>query len=232
MTEILLLEDEVDLAEILIDNLKAEGYSVFWTISGEEALKRWQKKKPDLAIIDIMLPGIDGFEVCEKIREKDSQTPILFISARGFIEDRLRGLSLGGDDYLVKPFHLSELLLRVRNMLRRSGKLSQPSPTDLFELDGNSVDLLSGRVSLRDGTTSQLSERELRLLKLFIEREGEIIEREQIIDWVWPELIFPSSREIERLVNKLRKIFEREPEKPQYFQSVGGVRFKFTRGQK
>ena len=225
MSKILLIEDEPDLAEVIKDNLRDEGYTVYLTKSGRKALSLWQKLSADLIILDVMLPDIDGFEVCKQIRNLSDDPPILFISAKGRPEDRIKGLKLGGDDYLVKPFSLSELLLRVQNMLRRS-KSSAHTHRQYIEIHGTKIDLSSGIAQFPDGKEIRLGSEELRLLNLFAAKKGQIIDRDTIIENVWPNAVYPSSREILALLEQLRTHFEPDPKSPKYFISMGGIRFK------
>lgn len=224
--KILVIEDEPTLAEVIGDNLLAEGYQVESACDGQEGLLLWRTTPPDLVVLDVMLPKLDGFALCRQMRASGDQTPVLFLSAKGQAEDRVQGLSAGGDDYLAKPFHLPEFLLRVRNMLRRRRWL----PEQAFQLvfGGHSVDFKRWTVTLSSGREESLGERELAILRLLAERKGEVVSRDDILDRVWGDDIFPSSRTIDNFILRLRKLFEPDPSHPVYFHTVWGVGYKFT----
>lgn len=229
MKRLLLVEDEEFLAEIILDNLEAEGYDVTWANDGRKALESWSKASPDLVLLDVMLPHVDGFEVCRRMREAGDQTPVLFLSAKTQPEDRVKGLSLGGDDYLAKPFHLPELLLRIHNMLQRQQWHNQHTPNhNVMHVGQHQVDRTTGEVMLADGRYAQLQPEELRMLTLFLQNEGRTLDRDTILDNVWDDQVFPSSRAIERLVQRLQNVFEPNPHNPLYFHKLSGIRFRYT----
>ncbi|HLR47235.1 MAG TPA: response regulator transcription factor, partial [Deinococcales bacterium] len=181
---VLVIEDEPVLRDVLADNLRHEDYRVDTCGDGLEALARWTETGPDLVVLDVMLPGLSGFEICERMRRTGDRTPVLFLSAKDQPEDRIRGLSAGGDDYLVKPFNLTEFLLRVHNMLKRRGWT--PGET-LGELDfaGHRVNFRTWEYVLADGSRGTLGEREHGILRLLVRREGEVVSRDMILDEVW-----------------------------------------------
>lgn len=223
---VLVIEDEVSLAQVLAENLDAEGYAVKVVRDGVTGKEAWGGGGFDLVVLDVMLPGINGFELCEQMRESGDGTPVLFLSARGQAEDRVRGLQVGGDDYLPKPFHLPEFLLRVSNMLRRKGW--GPSPESEIAFGGHRVDLRSWTAELADGSRELLGERELAILRLLAKRQGEVVSRDDILDEVWGGDVFPSSRTIDNYVMRLRKLFEPDPSGPVYIHTVWGVGYRFT----
>lgn len=227
MKKLLLIEDEEVLAEVILDNLNAEGYDVTWAPDGAQGMERWKQSQFDLVLLDVMLPHIDGFHLCETMRQAGEKTPVLFLSAKGQPEDRVKGLSLGGDDYLTKPFHLPELLLRIQNLLQRHTH-PQEASDPIIRIHEHRVDRRNGQALLADGRYVQLSDEEMRLLNLFLQSPNQILDRETILDQVWGDDVFPSSRAIERLVQRLQHIFEPNPYKPVHFHQLAGIRFQYT----
>lgn len=224
---ILLIEDEHSIADILEDNLCEEGYEVVHAADGREGLEQWRRLEPDLVVLDVMLPQLNGYNICQTMRNSGKRTPVLFLSARGQAEDRVQGLRVGGDDYLVKPFHLPEFLLRVQNMLQRQHWGQARQHADLY-VAGYAIDLRSGLAQHDHKEQRLLNERERKLLRLFCERPEEVLRRDDILDAVWGEEAFPSSRTVERMVTRLRHYFETDPNQPHYFHSVWGVGYRFS----
>lgn len=226
--QILLVEDEIHLARGITFNLEQEGYLVSHVESGEEALEKVTVEKFELIILDVMLPGIGGFEVCRKVRELDSRVPVLMLTARTEERDRIAGLAAGADDYLVKPFNLKEFLLRVSGMLRRSAWY-RPEPVEEGYIFGdNEVFLLSYRARTRQGEID-LTDLEVRMLSLFFHREGEAIPRGVILETVWGYSTDAETRTLDNFIVRLRKYFEPEPSRPIFFQTVRGVGYRFSR---
>ncbi|MCA9001080.1 MAG: response regulator transcription factor [Planctomycetes bacterium] len=228
---ILVVDDEEALAEGISENLRAEGYQVTVVGDGISALGQLRSNQYDLVLLDVMMPGIDGFGVCETIRTEGNQTPVLFLTAKGTTEDRIHGLELGGDDYLAKPFALRELLLRVSVILRRERWYrSEPQPGEGTHLSfaGNEFDYRSYNGTSWDGTEQQLSHKEAMILKTLAERDGEVVSREFILEQVWGYEVFPSTRTIDNFIVRLRKRFEREPDQPRHIHTVRGVGYRFT----
>lgn len=222
---VLVVEDEPAMAAVLRDNLEAEGYRVSLASDGRSGEAAWSRCEVDLVVLDVMLPGIDGFALCERRREAGDQTPVLFLSARGEPEDRVRGLRAGGDDYLAKPFHLPEFVLRVEALLRRRGWAGGP---ELLRFAGHTVDLRAWTATLADGRQENLGERELGILRLLSRRAGEVVRRDDILDEVWGDDAFPSSRTIDNVVLRLRRLFEPDPSRPVHLHTVWGVGYRFT----
>ena len=226
---LLLIEDEPSLASVLIDNLEAEGFAVRWARDGLEGELGWiggAEGPPDLVVLDVMLPKLDGFALCERMRALGDDTPVLFLSARGQTEDRVRGLQVGGDDYLAKPFHLPEFLLRVRAMLRRRGWKDDAAARYAFA--GHVVDFRAWTLETNEGRRETLGERELGILRLLTERAGDVVPRDDILDEVWGDDAFPSSRTVDNVVMRLRRIIEPDPGRPQHIHTVWGVGYRFT----
>lgn len=225
---ILLVEDEEHLLKTIQLNLELEGYTVSIANNGIEALKEFRKGEFNLIVLDVMLPEMNGFEVCEQIRKENTTIPLLFLTAKGSSSDKIQGLKLGADDYLTKPFNLEELLLRVQILLKR-GNLQAESKKQLetYSFGGNSINFITYEIEGINGTT-QLSKKEIALLKLLIERKGEVISREEILDSVWGKDAYPSSRTIDNYILAFRKYFEKNQRDPLHFNSIRGVGYKFT----
>jgi two-component system, OmpR family, alkaline phosphatase synthesis response regulator PhoP len=226
--QILLVEDEEHLLNTIQLNLELDGYSVTTAITGIEALKEFRKKDFDLIILDVMLPEMNGFDVCEEIRKENTQVPILFLTAKGSSNDRIQGLKLGADDYLTKPFNLEELLLRIQILLRR-GKISLPEKDiESYRFGDNEIDFIKYEIKGVNKTSFEITKREIALLKLLIKRKGEVVSREEILDTVWGTDVFPSSRTIDNYILAFRKYFEHNQREPKHFHSIRGIGYKFT----
>jgi DNA-binding response OmpR family regulator len=226
---ILVVEDEHHLAEGIADNLQAEGYRTEIVEEGPAALDRIIGGEFDLVILDVMLPQMDGFTICQMARDRGVTTPILFLTAKGGAGDRIRGLEVGGDDYLPKPFHLQELLLRVKAILRRwEWYTDVPQAGSVVRFGDNEFDLRTFRGRSWDGDAQSLTQKEAMILKAFSERAGEVISREDLLETVWGYEAFPSTRTIDNFILRLRKRFERDPTRPEYFHTVRGVGYRFT----
>ncbi|HVS13970.1 MAG TPA: response regulator transcription factor [Thermoanaerobaculia bacterium] len=225
---VLVVEDEPHLAEGIADNLEAEGYEPAIAADGAAGLERLLSRRFDLGILDVMLPELDGFAVCRMARERGVETPILFLTARGGVDDRVRGLRAGGDDYLAKPFHLEELMLRVKAILRRAGADEASSLGSRLEFGGNRVDLDAYMATAWNGERHELTHKEAMILRVLAERRGAVVSRDTILDRVWGYDLFPSSRTIDNFIVRLRRRFERHPERPRHFHTVRGVGYRFT----
>lgn len=222
---LLLVEDERALADVLTDNLRAEGYEPVVAHDGRVAQRHWREGGFDLVVLDVMLPEIDGVTLCRTLRGEGDRTPVLFLSARGRPEERVEGLAAGGDDYLAKPFHLPEFLLRVQALLRRAG---QGSASERIRFGGHQIDLRSWTATLANGRQEALGERETGILRLLASRPNEVVSRDDILDEVWGDDAFPSSRTVDNVVLRLRKTFEPDPSDPRYLHTVWGVGYRFT----
>jgi len=230
-SHILLVEDEIHLARGICFNLEQDEYRVSHVESGEEALERMQYDRFALIILDIMLPGIDGFEVCEKIRTMDTRVPILILTARTSEGDRITGLEKGADDYLVKPFNLSEFLLRVRGMLRRSAWYRPEPVEEAYRFGDNEVFFLSYRARTAQGEID-LTDLEVKMLALFFQKEGETVTRKTLLERVWGYSLDTETRTLDNFIVRLRKYFEPDPANPVYFQTVRGVGYRFSKGER
>jgi two-component system alkaline phosphatase synthesis response regulator PhoP len=223
---ILVVEDEQHLAEGISENLQLEGYAVEIVGDGESALSRWRSGGIDLVILDVMLPRLDGFSVCKGIRDEGGRLPILFLTAKTSDDDRVYGLEMGGDDYLGKPFNLRELLLRVRGMLRRQGWYGQTIKAT--RIGDVTVDFGKGEVIAPDGERNGLAEKENLILRLLVERAGQVVSRDEILERVWGYEVSPSTRTVEHMVVRLRKLIEPDPERPRYLHTVRGLGYRFS----
>jgi two-component system alkaline phosphatase synthesis response regulator PhoP len=229
---VFVVEDEEHLAAGIAENLEHEGHRVEVARDGMVALRRLLDTTFDLVVLDVMLPGLDGFSVCRLARERGVETPVLFLTARGGPADRIQGLRDGGDDYLSKPFHLEELLLRVRAILRRSRGGGAIRAADLgspvIEFGGNRVDLRAYRAVGFDAQEHELTHKEAQILRLLAARAGEVVSRDEILDRVWGLEEYPTARTIDNFLLRLRRRFERTPEEPRHFHTVRGVGYRFT----
>ena len=225
MPRILLVEDEENLRSSLSLNLELEGYDVVALPDGHSLLEVLDGQHIDLLILDVMLPDIDGFTLCQQVRISHHRMPILMLTAKGNSEDRITGLKKGADDYLTKPFHLEELLLRIQNLLKRSTQGS--SELDHYSFGANQIDFKRYEAQTLAGDI-QLTRKEAMLLKLLIERKGEVVSRQDILQMVWGYEVFPSTRTIDNFILGFRKYFEADPKQPRYFHSVRGIGYKFT----
>jgi two-component system alkaline phosphatase synthesis response regulator PhoP len=225
---ILLVEDEENLRKTIGLNLELESYLVTVAGTGKEGLDLSGSQSFDLIILDVMLPVMDGFDVCKAIRLKDKEVPVLFLTAKGSGEDKIQGLRIGGDDYITKPFNLEEFLLRVSSLLRRTRKKNQGTGSETFVFGSNAISFSTYEVSNGRGESMTLTKREILLLKLLTERIGEVVSREEILEAVWGADVYPSTRTIDNYILAFRKYFEPHPRNPRYFHSIRGVGYKFT----
>lgn len=223
--EIILVEDEQALADAIIMNLELEGYSVKHYANGKDANNSLSVlSKCQLVILDVMLPEINGIDICKNLREI-SDVPVLFLSAKGTTSDKIEGLKNGGNDYLSKPFDLEELLLRIQNLIR---KPNIPEVTTI-KIGNKLIDFKTYQVSNSESQIiASLSKKEIELLKLFSQKENEVVSRDTILNVVWGADQFPTSRTIDNFILSFRKLFETNPKEPIYFHSIRGVGYKFT----
>lgn len=227
-SKILLVEDEETLAVGLEYNLTDEGFLVDWAKDGKQALHFFETRDYDLIILDIMLPYFNGFEIAKKVRTKSPQMPILMLTARTSSEDKVKGLELGADDYMTKPFHLEELLLRIKGMLKRKkwyGASVKLSPTYRFGKNIVNFENFRCKSGLKE---FELTQREAMLLKYLIERKGKIVSRNELLENVWhinPEV---ETRTVDNFISRLRKYFEPSPDNPVYIKGIRSAGYQFT----
>ncbi len=226
MPTILLVEDETLLADTLRYNLEREGYTVLSAADGVTGLDLARTEKPDLLILDVMLPKLDGFSVCRIIR-RESNTPIMMLTARQDEVDRIAGLELGADDYVIKPFSLGELLARVRALLRRSDRQPAGVEREVLAADQLKVDTGSRRV-FRDGEEVSLAQKEFDLLVCLMRNRGMALSRDLLLERVWGYDFPGDSRTVDVHVRWLREKVELDPSKPHYIQTVRGIGYRFN----
>jgi two-component system alkaline phosphatase synthesis response regulator PhoP len=225
---ILIVDDEEHLADALAHNLQFEGYSTSQAHDGEEALRMVGSIQFDLVILDIMMPKMDGLEVCRRLRATGSTVPILFLTAKSADADRLLGLKAGADDYLAKPFLLEELILRIHGIFRRQDWYqSAPEEQEVFLFGDNEVNFRTYEAKA-DGRSIRLTEKECMLMKLLVERLNQVVSREEILERVWGYRFSTSSRTIDNFIVRLRRYFETDPKDPQFIHSVRGVGYRLS----
>jgi two-component system alkaline phosphatase synthesis response regulator PhoP len=234
--QILIVEDDLHIAEGLQLNLKLNGYLVSVAPDGPSGLRLWKSMRPDLVVLDIMLPGIDGFSVLRSIRLEDERIPILILSAKGDMENKIQGLTYGVDDYLAKPFNLDEFLLRVERLLLRGdwsrgqGSASVVVP-ETYAFAGNRIDFTAATVCNAGGKLIHLTEQEIKLLKLFVANPGKPLSRSKLLEIGWSYTGRVSTRTVDNFVVRMRKYFEKNPKKPIHFKSLRSVGYIFEPGE-
>lgn len=224
----LVVEDEHALGRMICDNLSLAGYGVELVRDGDAASERIARGGIDIVVLDLMLPGRDGFQVLAEMRERGDDTPVLILSARGGDEDRIRGLELQADDYLPKPFNLRELLLRVAAILRRGAVPS--AGEDVLEFGGNRVDFRSREAVSASGQRRILTDSEVKLLRLLASQPGVVVLRREVIDIMFGPMTPLTTRTVDNLIASLRKLFETDRHEPSHFHTVRGVGWRFDPG--
>ncbi len=226
---VLVVEDEENILEALRYNLEREGYIVYTASDGEDGLNLARSSKPDLVILDVMLPKMDGFEICRILRG-EMDVPIIMLTARGEEVDRVVGLELGADDYVTKPFSMREFMVRVRNMLRRVKLTSQSQlglpGGDVLVAGDLEMDLAS-HIVRRDGATVDMKPREYDLLALLVKNSGRVFSRDQLLQQLWSQDYYGDSRTVDVHVRWLREKIEKNPSKPERIVTVRGVGYRF-----
>jgi len=222
---LLLIEDEPGLVLTLRDRLTREGYALDTCGDGESGLERASREPFDLVLLDVMLPRLNGFDVLRELRKRGAQVPVIMLTAKGQVADKVVGLKLGADDYVTKPFEMVELLARIEAKLRRAPAVAHPSEGYLF--DDVRVDFRRAEVT-KGGEPLDLSAREFQLLKYFIEHRGATVTREQLLNEVWGYNAMPSTRTVDVHVAWLRQKIEPNPRHPQYVLTVHGTGYKFA----
>jgi len=225
MKKILVIEDEPQMRLGLRDNLELEGYEVETAADGDEGLLKAGTFAPDLVILDVMLPKKNGFDVCRDLRSKSNSTPIVMLTARSAETDKVLGLELGADDYVTKPFSITELLARVRAVLRRSGV--QKPAADVIRIGDIEIDFKLHQAR-RGKQRLEFTAREFDLLRYFVLHTGQVVTREQILNEVWGYEEFPTTRTIDNFVAKLRQKIENAPHAPEHILTIHGSGYKFV----
>ncbi len=224
---ILIVEDDPALALGLVDTLEFEGFGVLHAKTGRSGIQLAEARRPDCVILDLMLPDINGYQVCTEIRKSDPGVPIVMLTARSQEADKIRGLDAGADDYVTKPFSVGELVARLRALFRRLDRSAGPSKVAPFQIGDAIVDPAAQTIS-RGGTTDALSFYEVQLLQLLLERKGEAISRDEILEKVWGLSANPTNRSVDNFVVKLRKKVEPDPSKPKHIRTVYGIGYKLA----
>ena len=229
MARILVLEDEDDIRAFIVINLKRAGYEILQAATGEEALEIISKEKNiDIAVLDVMLPGIDGFEVCKKIREENKTMGVIMLTAKSQELDKISGLSMGADDYMVKPFSPSELVARIDALVRRVGLLKGTSKVTKMSSGPFVIDT-SARVILKDGEEIDLTQIEYSIMKLFIENEDQSLNREEILSRIWGKDYYGDSKIVDVNIRRLRRKIEDDPSNPKYIKTVWGYGYRWRK---
>jgi DNA-binding response OmpR family regulator len=231
---ILIIEDDAHIADGLQLNLVLQGYEVSVSLDGNAGLKKWQDWNPDLIILDLMLPGIDGISVLKYIRKSDERLPILILSAKNASNDKVKGLSYGVDDYITKPFNLEEFMLRVERLLVRDSwareeslqRLEAKPSGGIYQFGENRINFDTLTARGRYGKI-QLTELETRLLWIFVQNRGRPLHRSQLLEEVWGYNAKTSTRTLDNFIVRFRKYFEANPKKPVYFKSLRSVGYIF-----
>lgn len=225
MTKILIIEDEESILMPLEDNLKLEGYEVSCARDGLEGLAMAAKHPFDIIVLDIMLPKMDGFEVCKRLRQDRVMTPILMLTAKSQEVDKVLGLELGADDYVTKPFSSRELLARIKAILRRGSERDQG--IDSYRFDEIELDF-SKYEAKKSGRAVPLTALEFSLLHFLIQNRGRVVHRNEVLDNVWGKDVYVDARTVDKHISLLRKKFEDDPQEPKYILGVRGVGYKFA----
>ena len=226
MPKVLLIEDEESLAEALVYQLSREGYDVEHTADGLEGLDRFNTSGADLVLLDLMLPGMSGEDICKSIR-RSSEVPIIMMTARDADVDKIVGLELGADDYVTKPFNTRELLARIRAVLRRSAARAGSDRGAVLEGAGIRLDPDRFEVTVR-GEPVHLPRKEFELLELLMENAGRVLTRETLIDQIWGPDYFGDTRTLDVHIKRLRSKFEPEPHEPKHLTTIRGLGYKFN----
>ncbi|MCH7633048.1 MAG: response regulator transcription factor [Planctomycetes bacterium] len=225
MTRILIAEDEADMAMGLRDNLQFEGYEVIVVSDGEEAVRTAAEQSPDLILLDVMMPKMDGLEACQRIRQSGFMVPILMLTAKSQEIDIVRGLEAGADDYITKPFSVRELLARIKAALRRTG--AGKGLAKILRIGDATVDMVKGHVS-RGDQTALLGYFELEILKMLVENAEQPVERNKILDVIWGLEGFPVTRTVDNHIVSLRRKIEPDPKNPRHIVTVHSIGYRFV----
>ena len=222
---ILVIEDDLNILMGLKDNLKAEGYEVSTSMNGSEGLEMTIQNQYDLLVLDIMLPGINGFEICKKLKLVKPSLPIVMLTARGSEMDKIAGLDYGADDYITKPFSLSELLARIRAVLRRA----YPLKTELEQYAFGNVEINFKKMEVHiDGKEIRFTRKEFSILHYLIQHKGEVVHRHDLLNEVWGYDKIPTTRTVDNFILDIRKKIEIEPSNPLFIKTISGVGYKFN----
>ncbi len=224
--KILIAEDDANTREALREVLDAEGFTVVAATNGVEAVDLFRTQQPDFICLDVMMPGMNGYEVCKHIRKVDEKVPILFLTAKAEEIDTVLGLELGADDYMTKPFGVKEVLARIRAILRRSGLLKNNVSNQTFVMDDLNI-VASELRAYRGKQEVQLTLRDIKILRLLHDRRGKVVTRDAIADEVWGADYFPESRALDQHISQLRRRIETDPSSPRIIRTVHGAGYRY-----
>lgn len=226
---VLVVDDEKDIADLVDYNLTREGFTVLTADNGWTALEMVKKKRPDMIILDWMMPEMDGLEVCRRLRQNPDTTgiPIIMLTAKSDTVDKVLGLEMGADDYLTKPFHIRELLARIRAVMRRLESLQKEDDQKILTFKSIRVDLNTYKVTV-DGKNVDMTAREIKLLRFLIQHPGRVYTREELLSYVWGDESYVEPRTVDVHISRLRALIEPDNEKPLYLLTVRGVGYKFA----
>jgi len=227
--KILVVDDEKDIVDLIAYNLEKEGFTTMSAYDGEVAIEMVKSQKPDLVVLDLMLPGMRGLEVCKFIRRnrETEALPVIMLTAKGDHVDRIIGFELGADDYITKPFNVGELIARVRAVLRRAESRPEADRAETFTYKGLHINYGTYEVQV-DGERVDLGPTELKLLRFFTQHPGRVYTRDQLLDYVWGDETFVEPRTVDVHISRLRLAIEKDKEKPQYILTVRGIGYKFA----
>lgn len=228
MKKILIIEDDRTIVDALADTFLFHDFEVVTAANGKDGYRLFAKRKPDLIILDIMLPGLDGYDICKKIRKQDQHIPVIMLTAKSQESDKLLGFELGADDYVTKPFSVKELVARVKAVLKRSVRENQKTKDEKREpvkLGKVTINFKNFTIT-REGVEQPMSPKECEILKLLVAHPDEVIDRDRIIDVVWGDEYFPSPRTIDNFILKLRNKIEDDPKKPAHILTAHGAGYK------
>ncbi len=227
MKKILIIDDEPGVTLGLEDHLAMEGFEVETRDDGAKGLEAILDLKPDLVLLDVMMPKLNGFEVCKELRKRDFKVPIIMLTARGEEIDKVLGLELGADDYVTKPFGAREMVARIKAVLRRSGAARSALELTVLRFADVEVDFTSFQAR-RGGHPVELTAKEFQILRLFASRPSEVITRDEFLGQVWGEDVYITNRSVDNQVWAIRKKLESNPEEPKHFLSVRGIGYRFV----
>ncbi|SHH51257.1 DNA-binding response regulator, OmpR family, contains REC and winged-helix (wHTH) domain [Caloranaerobacter azorensis DSM 13643] len=229
MRKVLVLEDKTEIRQFIVINLKRAGFHVIEASTGEDALEILNNEEVDIAVLDVMLPGIDGFEVCRKIRQKDETIGVIMLTAKTQEMDKINGLMLGADDYVVKPFSPSELVARIDALYRRIDMIKRKPKNEIicgpFKLD------FKQRRLFKKGKPIDITQTEFAIMKLFLENQGEALSRDYILDKVWGKNYFGSIKVVDVNIRRLRQKIEDNPSEPRFIETVWGYGYRWKKDE-
>ena len=225
MARLLIIEDELPMRTALAETLQGHGYRVTTANDGPQGLEQACAHPPDLILLDVMLPGMDGFALCRELRHRDHRTPVLMLTAKGLVDDRVSGLEAGADDYLVKPLSMKELVARVRALLRRFERVA--TAVETLTLGNAHFDFVK-RTCHRGGVSIDLSSKEMHIMRVLAEHRGEPVSREHFLDVVWEYNAYPTTRTVDNYIATLRTKIEPDPSAPKYLLTVRSVGYRLA----